>query len=270
MKRLIFLLLVSSVFIGVGLGLFSAEKKMLQANDSLEQAQNISDLSQQTYDDMMPDDRSLDGLPAYPEAAPRKMFREAAVMGIPMSVSWFETTDSIVQIVNFYQNTFADAGISATSHMYSETKGYVAWKERPASFADAGPGAGLLHMISMTTEHGRTIVFLSASRPELRTQEAAILPFGLRMPAGSSAPQFVNVSAGEVDNAFFTSTNAVLKAQEIFSDLEGQFQTKGFIVRTGSEKMLAVNKEKNQRVTIWVQKESESTKIFLRAEEEKN
>ena len=146
-------------------------------------------------DPMAPDPQSLRGIPAYPNAYPRRLMNNPSVQGVRMSVSWFETLDSPDAVLSFYERQYAGQNREYVSHRYNERLGFVAFLERLGG-VDAGLAHGIMHMVSASKEGQKTVVLLSASRPDMLMEAEPALPEGVKLPEATEAPQLVQM--GEV------------------------------------------------------------------------
>lgn len=150
---------------------------------------------QAPVDDMMaPDPRSLRGIPPYPGVDPRRILGSRPGADQTMAISWFNTTDSVEDVLGFYERAFADADLLYTSHRYSERRGYVSWFEHDYS-DDKQPvfGKGVMHMVSVSRERDNTTVMVSATEPQKILENLTPLPSGVRIPPGPT-PQVINLS----------------------------------------------------------------------------
>jgi predicted enzyme related to lactoylglutathione lyase len=153
-------------------------------------------------DPFTPEPASVRGIPAYPNGKPRRMVAPPTIQGVPMALSWFETTDAVEAVVAYYDEYFRLLKIHHTSHLFSEGAGYSAWLEHDDD-PDAGLGEGVLHMVSAVRQGQKTVVFLSATNPMAVLQaNAPQLPPGVVLPPGSSAPSVFEL--GEARGARLT------------------------------------------------------------------
>ena len=183
-------------------------------------ASNVSDSTL-----MDPDPRSLAGIPAYPEAAPRKLTSSGVLPDAPMAVSWFQTVDPPARVLAFYAAAFEKENRAAVAQQFSPTMGYIGWME---DSLDGGPG--LLHMVSVTQQYSRTMVLLSASRPEAIADNEAVLPGGLHLPPGASRPQAVKMGEGPMANDVIYARVANMSGADFVSFFERQFKEQSFAV----------------------------------------
>lgn len=174
---------------------------------------------------MNPDPRSLAGIPAYPGAGPRKLTSSGSLPNAPMSVSWFQTIDPPERVLAFYAAAFEKENRAAVAQRFSPTMGYIGWMED-----NLDGGAGLLHMVSVTKQYSRTMVLLSASRPELIMDNESILPGGLHMPPGASKPQAVKLGEGPMANDVIYARVANMSGADFVSFFERQFKEQQFAV----------------------------------------
>lgn len=147
-----------------------------------------------TEDFMAPDPRSLRGIPPYPGADPRRMVSSHPGADQTLAISWFNTGDSVDEVLNFYERAFSDANLLYAVHRYSERRGYVSWFEHDYSNAEQPVfGKGVMHMVSVTREGSHTTVLVSASEPQKILENLSPLPAGVRIPPGPT-PQVMNLS----------------------------------------------------------------------------
>ncbi len=135
------------------------------------------------------DPRSLEGIPPYPNTAmPRRMISGDTSSNGVGSVSWFETKDSMDAVLQFYQQAFIKDRHVPVLARPSERRGFVAWFD-PVRDEDHRRvfGEGTLHMVTVSDEGGRRMVFLSATEPmRILEQQQPELPGGVRLPLGAS------------------------------------------------------------------------------------
>lgn len=150
-------------------------------------------------DPFAPDPASIRGIPDYPNAKPRGMVAPPRVQGVPMALSWFETGDSVRDVVQFYDEYFRLAGILRVSRVFHDGLGYSGWLEEDPS-PDAGFGAGVMHMVSAFRNGDRTLVVFSATNPRaILDAQAPELPPGLALPPQATRPQVLEL--GEIPGA---------------------------------------------------------------------
>lgn len=175
------------------------------------------------YPSMEPDPRSLAGIPPYPNAAPRKLTSSGTLPNTPMVVSWFETPDPPERVMAYYTKAFEAAKLPAMAQMFNPNMGYVGWMEE-----NPDGGAGLLHMVSVTRNFRKTMVLVSASRPELMLEANEKLPGGLRLPDEATPPRSVKMAEGAQAAEVFYSRVENMTGPEVVSFFERQFQERGF------------------------------------------
>ncbi len=205
-------LLGAAAVLGLGTGAALSLKRASDdvpekvAASAVEEVMPVGVQAAQTADMMAPDPRSLQGIPAYPRAVPRRLMNGTTSENGVGAVSWFETSDSLDAVMSFYEQAFSQANMSSTSHRYSPRRGYVAWMQH--FYDDAGmptPGEGLLHMVAVSDEGSRTMVFLSATEPQHMFDNAPVLPGGIRLPSGAR-PQIVRTGEVGQEHATVFST----------------------------------------------------------------
>jgi hypothetical protein len=174
---------------------------------------------------MDPDPRSLDGIPAYPNASPRKLTSTGTIAGAPMAVSWFQTVDPPDRVLAYYAKAFEAENRVAVAQQFSPTMGYIGWME------DAPDGgAGLLHMVSVSKQYSRTMVLLSASYPEMILDNQVALPGGLQLPPNSSKPQMVKLGEGAMANDVVYARVSNMSGPDFVSFFERQFKERDFAI----------------------------------------
>jgi hypothetical protein len=134
------------------------------------------------------DPRSLEGIPPYPNTAlPRRMFSGDTRSNGVGAVSWFETKDSLDAVLDFYQAAFIKERHTPVVAR-SDRRGFAAWFEYARDADDRRIfGEGTLHMVTVSNEDSRRMVFLSATEPmRILEQQQAALPGGVRLPVGAT------------------------------------------------------------------------------------
>ncbi len=174
---------------------------------------------------MDPDPRSLDGIPPYPNASPRKLTSTGTLPDAPMAVSWFQTVDPPDRVLAFYAKAFAAENRVAVTQQFSPTMGYIGWME---DSPDGGPG--LLHMVSVSKQYSRTMVLLSASFPEALVDKKTVLPGGLELPPGASGPQAIKMGEGPTADEVVYSRVANMSGPDFVSFYERQFKERDFTI----------------------------------------
>jgi hypothetical protein len=143
-------------------------------------------------DPMEPDPLSLRGLPAYPNAHPRRLL--GAQPGAALNaISWFETDDPVEEVLGFYEKIYSDAKMVYVKQRWENRSGYISWFEH--SFPEDGGlaefGKGTLHMVSAFHQGTRTTVLFSATDPVRLLEQLSPLPEGISLPPGGR-PQVIN------------------------------------------------------------------------------
>lgn len=141
-------------------------------------------------DPMEPDPASLEGVPPYPQAAPRKLTSQSVVSGMPMNVAWFSTHDSAQQVLAFYEKAFVADDRAVVSHRYSDAIGYVGWVEATHES---------LHMVSVVRQGDETVVLISRTDPQQFFDKPRQLPNGVLLPPGAEPPQIIELSELSLD-----------------------------------------------------------------------
>jgi hypothetical protein len=205
-----------------------------------------------------PTPQSLSGIPPFPGVQPRRLIGEGNVGGSPVSVSWFATTQSLPAVLNFYADAFHKEGRKPVRQQFSKDLGYVAWLDE---HFDAGIGAGVLHMVTVTKQGSQTMVFLSASRPDMAMASGPpSLPEGLVLPPQSTQPQTVNLGEDAQANRVVYFRNAELKPAQMMAFFEQQLKKLGFTVAPVKEQsnQVAVSGQKGS-ATVVVAAQTETT-----------
>jgi hypothetical protein len=220
---------------------------------------------QSSEDPMAPDPQSLRGIPPYPHAAPRKMMTKPKVQNVPMSVSWFQTDDSPDAVLSFYERAFASANVEYTSHRYNQRLGYVAWLERLGGM-DAGVAHGILHMISASKEGSRTVVLLSASRPDLLMEAVPELPEGIILPPSTSSPQVIQMGEGAGTREVVYARTLNTPTADVVAYFDAQLKQAGWEVvdeAAGPNQRSLVGKRAGTTLVVNVQADGVDSSIIL-------
>lgn len=264
-------LLLLAAALGVACGLLAFKVREAPPLDALEVAEAVAARAtplgapSESADPMAPDPQSLRGLPPYPGAAPRKMMSQAAVQQVPMAVSWFQTDDSTDAVLSFYERAFAEQNQVYVSHRYNERLGYVAWLER-LSGVDAGPAHGVMHMVSASKEGSRTVVLLSASRPDLMMEAQPTLPEGLVLPEGTEAPQVIQMGEGAGSREVVYARTLGQAPSEVVRFFDSQLRRTGWAIveeAPGGEQQALVARRKGSTVVVSVQAEGVHSSLML-------
>ena len=125
---------------------------------------------------------AVEGLPQYPGAFVHPLSEQISGQGVEMNIAWFETKDSVKDVLWFYATKFKEAGKWGVAHMYSDNAGYVGYLDHDA---------GRMHLISALRQGGKTTVFPSLSYP------------GKMLQGGASPPPNVPTLAGAEGNMVF-------------------------------------------------------------------
>lgn len=170
------------------------------------------------------DPRLLAALPAFPNAKPRDLFQGELIKGAPMSVAWFSTPETVDSVLEYYDEYFRLSGQEHRKHKYGPSSGYVAWFEEDEAL-DAGPGEGVMHLISALRQGDETVVLLSETNP-LAVLEAAPqpLPEGVHLPPNASRPMVLNLETG----LSIHSRLAPARLEDVSAEYLGQLSTGGW------------------------------------------
>ncbi len=153
---------------------------------------------EQVRDFMQPDPLSLEGIPPYPGATPRKLSSSATVQGTPMASAWFTTEDPVDEVLSFYDGAFLPLDTIRVSHRYSERVGYSGFYEIPNPDAGVDFMSGRVHLVSAVRSGSRTMVFLSNTQPETFLAASRTPIGGIEFPEGSRSPQVLVIGEGEM------------------------------------------------------------------------
>jgi hypothetical protein len=219
----------------------------------------------ESVDPMAPDPQSLRGIPPYPGAAPRKMMSGAAVQQVPMAVSWFQTDDSPDAVLSFYEKAYAAKNMEYVSHRYSERIGYVAWLERIGGF-DAGVAHGIMHMISASKEGSKTVVLLSASRPDMLMEAEPKLPEGIVLPEATEPPQVVQMAEGAGTREVVYARTLNQPPGDVVRFFDAQLKKAGWDVveeAAGSDQRALVGKRGGSTVVVNAQADGVHSNLIL-------
>lgn len=219
----------------------------------------------ETADPMAPDPQSLRGIPPYPGAAPRKMMSNGAVQQVPMAVSWFQTDDSPDAVLTFYEKSYAAKNMEYVSHRYSERIGYVAWLERIGGF-DAGVAHGIMHMISASKEGSKTVVLLSASRPDMLMEAEPKLPEGIVLPEATEPPQVVQMGEGAGTREVVYARTLNQPPGDVVRFFDAQLKKAGWDVveeAAGSDQRAIVGKRGGSTVVVNAQADGVHSNLIL-------
>lgn len=171
-------------------------------------------------DMMAPDPRSLEGIPPYPGVSPRRMFDGTTLSNGVGAVSWFETQDSVETVLKFYERAFAAEKHNSVTGRPSTKRGFVAWFDHQVDAeGNVVFGEGTMHMVTVSDENSRRMVFMSANEPMRILEQGPTLPAGVRFPPGPK-PHVVRV--GEVEQEHATIFAEYRKGE--VDDVAGQFE----------------------------------------------
>jgi hypothetical protein len=219
-------------------------------------------------DFMEPDPRSLRGIPPYPGASPRRLHASHPAAQQTMAISWFETGDSVEDVLGFYERAFAEGKVAYTSHRFSALRGYVSWFEHDYSDEQPVFGKGLLHMVSVTREGEHTTVLVSVSEPQKILENLTPLPSGVRLPPGT-VPQVMNLSELGQQRASVIGMYEFPRAQ-LIDDLLRVWKEDGWklVRRTDGDDATTIQVVMNQRQqTAVIEGQGSTSQVVLIIEE---
>jgi len=162
--KLIAIAAVLGIAVGVGLSLrqqreLDREVKRLERVERALPKEAFPPAPRVTQAEMsapMVDPAALEGLPPYPGANPRDLAHETRVQGDQLHLAWFQTDDSVDQVMGFYEQRFSEMGRFIVRHRFSPNAGYVGYLDLKDE---------KLHLISVMHNLRQTVVFPSVSYP---------------------------------------------------------------------------------------------------------
>lgn len=177
-----------------------------QEEDTLDrvmsQSTGTSDpVGRQSVDITSPPPEALQGIPAYPNAVPKRVADSMKGQGTKMAVAWFTTEDSVDEVLAFYEVGFIKDKRPYVTHRYGERSGYIGWLQldKPIALSDeAGLSTfdGVMHLVSVMREGRQTAVLLSASRPLALLDNPTLLPPNIELPAYVSGARVFDLGDG--------------------------------------------------------------------------
>ena len=186
-----------------------------------------------TSDPFAPDPKLLAALPPFPGAHPRDLFRGSAIQGVPMSIAWFATVEPVESVLTYYDTFYKEQELDHQTHRYGPNSGYVAWLEEPEDDEDAGPGEGLLHMISAVRQGQETLVFLSETNPlAILSANTPQLPPGVVLPDGARRPRIFDLGESMGSTLSIHSRVEAAELQTIRGFYQAHFARGGWVVAT--------------------------------------
>jgi hypothetical protein len=233
------------------------------AENIAKRATPMGDPSRSAVDIAAPDPRSLEGIPPYPQAAPRGLARMSRVGGIPLSASWFSTKDPVETVMAFYEAAFEPFEHRA-SHRDGEGIGYVSYRE-DASLPDGGVDS-VLRMVTVVPQNGSTLVLVSNSQPQ-RVLEKPAAPDGVFLPASAAAAHVIE--SNELEGRFSTISTSV---PEPLGGTEATFsaglEKAGWQVNSRSANDEArtrffVAERNSQRQFVWLEEHEGATNVVI-------
>jgi hypothetical protein len=222
----------------------------------------------QVADMMAPDPRSLRGIPPYPGADPRRLVSSHPGADQTMAISWFNTDDSVDDVLSFYERAFSDANLLYAAHRYNDRRGYVSWFEHDLNTDEPVFGKGVMHMVAVTREGEHTTVLVSATEPQKILENLTPLPAGVKIPPGST-PQVMNLSEIGQQRATVMATYD-MGEDRLIEALQDIWKRDGWTVTDRSEgdngtTLVVVLNQRMQ--TVVVDGRGETAQLFIMVEE---
>ncbi len=199
----------------------------------------------------MVDPAALEGLPPYPGANPRDLAQKQRVQGDAMHLAWFQTDDSVDQVLSFYEQRFSEMGRFLVRHRFSAAAGYVGYLE---------VNDEKLHLISVMRNREHTLVFPSVSYPGRFFDNG-----------GGQLPQTVPVLPGTKGSVVFDFDEGASARRSYFATTEqpldsvADFYAKGF--ESKGWKVEEVNHSLPSEVRIDARRGEASASVLLKKRE---
>lgn len=219
------------------------------AEAQAKQATPRGEPARKTVDVTSPDEVSLAGIPPYPGAAPRSVTKLSNVAGIPVSASWFSTSDAPEAVLAFYQRAFAEEE-HVSSHRDGEGVGYVAY--RVDRDLDDGGVDSVLRMVTVVPRQGESLVLVSNSQPQRLLEAGPGLPDGVVLPPGATDAYVV--SLGDVEGGSTVTATMPGDVASARAELAKTLQASGWQVAAprDGESSLSARREA-QRALVWLE-----------------
>jgi hypothetical protein len=181
-------------------------------------------------DPFAPDPRVMGPFPSYPGTKARQLSSTSKAQGVPMSIAWLQTADSIEQVIGFYDARLAEQHVRHVAHRFNDASGYVAFREETA-LPDGGFDQGELHMVSAVRQGKQSIVFFSLNRPEdVLHAQAPQLPPGVVLPPNSSPPQLFELGEGGLSRTTIRARAFGASVSEARDFFKTHFQEGGWVL----------------------------------------
>ena len=213
---------------------------------------------------------ALEGLPEYPGAMPRRVAEKMSGQGGQMAVAWFSTSDSVDQVLSFYERAFARAGHVYAVHRFNARTGYAGWMQpdRAGAYADAGLAMldGVMHVASVLREGHTTVVLLSAARPTSLMGDNARMPAGLTLPPWADPPQVFDIGEGALSQATVFSEVKGHAAEEVDQWLRTHLKQQGWEIadHASGEKRTALDfRRVHERLSVVLTPSEEKVVVML-------
>lgn len=253
---------VLGVLAGIGLAL----GRQHQDEAAIARLQKLpSQLAESRFPDVAPAEppdgglgSPLEGLPDYPGADVQPLGRAFKAQGEPMNVAWFETPDSVDQVLTFYGQAIAVRGHFVVRHRFHANHGYVGWFE---------PLSKRLHLVTVVRNQQKSLVFPSVSTPgRLLERKQTAVPAWLPEVPGTQPPLVFDFEEGaNARRSTFTtidgqSPEAVAKTYQSTLEARGYQVTPGADAEGGAVRLEATKQGSSASVVL---KRGEGAKVLV-------
>lgn len=223
-------------------------------------------------DYMRPDPESLRGIPPYPGANPRRMSSMPTYQGQEFAVAWFSTSDSVDQVISFYEKVFHGLPTPVVSHRFSPNGGYAGFYEMPPLDGGLDGGkvdvmAGKVHLVSAVHSGSQTLVFVSNSQPMAYLNQATTLRGGVELPPNALRPQVISIGEGPVKKKTVFSVVPGSSLEDVRMHFEQSYTSSGWKLAPwvfnddGSISTSATRKDENS--TLLLKSEGSDVRLLL-------